>query len=88
MTADRVHTGVRLERRLVKALKALAELYDLSLGELLEKLVVSTFAGRKPFSPATLPWSPSWRRSTASTSLRCSTLTPRRGSSPWPSSTP
>ena len=54
MTADRVQTGVRLEKRLVKVLKALAELYDLSLGELLERLVVSSFAGRKPFSPATL----------------------------------
>jgi hypothetical protein len=51
---DRVQTGVRMERRLVKVLKALAELYDLSLGELLERLVVTTFAGRKPFSEATL----------------------------------
>jgi predicted DNA-binding ribbon-helix-helix protein len=52
--ADRVQTGVRLERRLVKVLKALAEIYDLSLGELLERLVVSTFAGRQPFSEETL----------------------------------
>jgi hypothetical protein len=51
---DRVQTGVRMERRLVKVLKALAELYDLSLGELLERLVVTTFAGRRPFSEATL----------------------------------
>jgi hypothetical protein len=51
---ERVQTGVRLEKRLVKVLKALAEIYDLSLGELLEKLVVSTFAGRRPFSEATL----------------------------------
>jgi predicted DNA-binding ribbon-helix-helix protein len=51
---DRVQTGVRLERRLVKVLKALAELYDISLGELLERLVASTFAGRRPFSEATL----------------------------------
>ena len=29
---DRVQTGVRMERRLVKVCKALAELYDLSLG--------------------------------------------------------
>jgi hypothetical protein len=35
-------------------LKALAEFYDLSLGELIEDLVVSTFAGRKPFSTTAL----------------------------------
>jgi predicted DNA-binding ribbon-helix-helix protein len=51
---DRVQTGIRLERRLVKVLKALAEYYDLPLGELIEDLVVSTFAGRRPFSAAAL----------------------------------
>jgi hypothetical protein len=50
----RVQTGIRLEKRLVKVLKALAAYYDLPLGELLEDLVVSTFAGRKPFSAAAL----------------------------------
>jgi predicted DNA-binding ribbon-helix-helix protein len=47
---DRVQTGVRLEKQLVKVLKALAEYYDLSLGELLESLVVTAFAGRRPLS--------------------------------------
>jgi hypothetical protein len=47
---ERVQTGVRLEKRLVKVLKALAELYDLSLGEFLEDLVRDAFAGRQPFS--------------------------------------
>jgi predicted DNA-binding ribbon-helix-helix protein len=42
---NRVQTGIRLEKRLVKVLKALAQLYDLSLGDLLEVLVHSTFAG-------------------------------------------
>jgi hypothetical protein len=51
---ERVQTGVRLERRLVKVLKALAELYDLSLGEFLEDLVRDAFAGRQPFSDAAL----------------------------------
>jgi predicted DNA-binding ribbon-helix-helix protein len=51
---DRVQTGVRLERRLVKVLKALAELYDLSLGELLEELVRDAFRGRKPFADIAL----------------------------------
>jgi predicted DNA-binding ribbon-helix-helix protein len=51
---ERVQTGVRLERRLVKVLKALAELYDLSLGELLEDLVRDAFRGRKPFADVAL----------------------------------
>ncbi len=51
---ERVQTGVRLERRLVKVLKALAELYDLSLGEFLEDLVRDAFAGRQPFSDVAL----------------------------------
>jgi predicted DNA-binding ribbon-helix-helix protein len=51
---DRVQTGVRLEKRLVKVLKALAELYDLSLGELLEDLVRDAFAGRQPLSDVAL----------------------------------
>jgi predicted DNA-binding ribbon-helix-helix protein len=50
----RVQTGVRLEKRLVKVLKALAEFYDLSLGDLLEDLVLSTFAGRNLFSEPAL----------------------------------
>jgi hypothetical protein len=51
---DRVQTGVRLEKRLVKVLKALAELYDLSLGEFLEVLVRDAFAGRQPLSDVAL----------------------------------
>jgi len=47
---DPVQTGVRMERRLVKVLKAVAELRDLALGELLEELVRDAFAGRQTFS--------------------------------------
>jgi hypothetical protein len=50
----RVQTGVRMEKRLVKVLKALAELYDLSLGDLLEGIVLHAFAGRSPFSAGSL----------------------------------
>ncbi|HEY6323441.1 MAG TPA: hypothetical protein VJA16_18015 [Thermoanaerobaculia bacterium] len=50
----RVQTGVRIEKRLVKVLKALAEYYDVALGELIEDLVVCILAGRKPFSAAAL----------------------------------
>jgi hypothetical protein len=51
---DRVQTGVRMERRLVKVLKAVAELRDLALGELLEELVRDAFTGRQTFSVAAL----------------------------------
>jgi hypothetical protein len=40
-----------MEKRLVKVLKALAELRDLSLGDLLEYLVSCGFAGCPAFSP-------------------------------------
>jgi hypothetical protein len=50
----RVQTGVRMERGLVKVLKAVAELRDLSLGELLEVIVYEVFAGRVPFDGASL----------------------------------
>lgn len=51
---ERVQTGVRLEKRLLKVLKALAELYDLSLGDLLEGIVLHAFDGKSPFSEETL----------------------------------
>jgi hypothetical protein len=46
---ERVQTGVRVEKRLLKVLKALAELYDLSLGDLLEGIVLHAFEGKAPF---------------------------------------
>src|SRR6266513_2805968 len=45
----RTQTGVRLESRLLKVLKALAELCDLSLGDLLEGIVLHAFEGKPPF---------------------------------------
>jgi hypothetical protein len=50
----RVQTGVRLEGRLLKVLKALATELDLSLGDLLEGIVLHAFEGKAPFSPGTL----------------------------------
>jgi hypothetical protein len=50
--ANKVQTGVRMEKRLVKVLKALAELRELSLGDLLEELVRSGFRGTPPFTAA------------------------------------
>ena len=46
---ERVQTGVRLEKRLLKVLKALAELHDLTLGDLLEGIVLHAFEGKPPF---------------------------------------
>jgi hypothetical protein len=54
MGVERVQTGVRLEKRLVKVLKALAEHRDISLGDLIEGIVLHAFEGQAPFSPATL----------------------------------
>jgi len=46
---ERVQTGVRMEKRLLKVLKGLAELLDLSLGDLLEGIVLHAFEGKAPF---------------------------------------
>lgn len=47
---ERVQTGVRLEKRLLKVLKALAEVHDITLGDLLEGIVLHAFEGKAPFS--------------------------------------
>ena len=47
---ERVQTGVRVEKRMLKVLKALAEYLDLSLGDLLEGIVLHAFDGNpSPF---------------------------------------
>jgi hypothetical protein len=51
---ERVQTGVRLEKRMLKVLKAIAEQKDMSLGDLLEGIVLHAFEGKAPFSPQTL----------------------------------
>jgi hypothetical protein len=53
-TIERVQTGVRMERRTLKVLKALAEYLDMSLGDLLEGIVLHAFDSTLPFSEATL----------------------------------
>lgn len=50
----RTQTGVRIETSLLKVLKALAEYTDLSLGDLLEGIVLHAFEGKAPFSQETL----------------------------------
>lgn len=54
MRVERVQTGVRIEKRLLKVLKALAEVKDLSVGDLIEGIVLHAFEGRTPFGPETL----------------------------------
>lgn len=51
---ERVQTGVRMEKRLLKVLKAFADYHDLTLGDLLEGIVLHAFDGKTPFSPASL----------------------------------
>jgi hypothetical protein len=53
-TVERIQTGVRLEKSLLKVLKGLAEYCDMSLGDLLEGIVLHSFAGKAPFSRTTL----------------------------------
>lgn len=47
---ERVQLGVRLEKRMVKVLKALAEHADLTLTALLEDIIVHAFEGHSTFS--------------------------------------
>jgi hypothetical protein len=51
---ERVQTGVRMEKRLLKVLKAVAELKDMTLGDLLEGVILHAFEGKTPFSQETL----------------------------------
>jgi hypothetical protein len=53
-SVERVQVGVRLEKRMVKVLKGLAEYLDLSLADLLEGIVLHSFENASPFQPATL----------------------------------
>jgi hypothetical protein len=51
---ERIQTGVRIEKRLLKVLKGVAELKDATLGDLLEGIVLHVFEGKAPFSRETL----------------------------------
>src|SRR5438270_11696260 len=51
---ERVQTGVRIENRVLNVLKAFAEFHDMTLGDLLEGIVLNAFDGKTPFSPASL----------------------------------
>lgn len=51
---ERVQTGIRFEKRTLKVLKGLAEYLDLTLGDLMEGIVLHSFEGKTPFSTTTL----------------------------------
>ena len=51
---ERVQTGVRMEKRILKVLKGFAEYHDLTLGDLLEGIVLHAFDGKTPFSTESL----------------------------------
>jgi len=51
---ERVQTGVRIEKRMLKVLKALAEYLDMTLGDLIEGIVLHAFEGKAPFGSESL----------------------------------
>jgi hypothetical protein len=54
IVVERTQTGVRLEKRLLKVLKALADYYDITLGDLIEGIVLHAFDGKSPFEKKSL----------------------------------
>jgi len=51
---ERVQTGVRMEKRILKVLKGFAEYHDMTLGDLLEGIVLHAFDAKSPFGAASL----------------------------------
>ncbi len=54
LVVERVQIGARMEKNLVKVLKALAEYFDISLGDLLEGIALHAFEHKHPFGEETL----------------------------------
>jgi hypothetical protein len=54
INVERVQTGVRIEKRILKVLKATAEYNDVTLGDLLEGIVLHAFEGKAAFDPESL----------------------------------
>jgi len=50
----RVQTGVRIEKRVLQVLKAIAARNDMGLGDLIEGIVLHSFEGKPPFGRETL----------------------------------
>ena len=54
ITIARTQTGIRIEKRILKVLKGLAEFHDLSVGDLLEGVLLHVFEGKTPFGERSL----------------------------------
>jgi hypothetical protein len=54
VNVERVQTGLRIEKQMLKVLKGLAEYHDMSLGDLVEGIVLHAFEGRSPFGEESL----------------------------------
>lgn len=54
VVVTRVQTGVRIEKRILKVAKGLAEYLDMSLGDLLEGVLLHAFEGKRPFNDETI----------------------------------
>jgi hypothetical protein len=54
IAVERVQTGIRIEKRLLKVLKGLAEFHDISVGDLLEGIVLHAFEGKCALSRKSL----------------------------------
>ena len=46
---ERVQTGVRIEKRVLQILKAIAAKHDIGLGDLIEGIVLHSFEGKQAF---------------------------------------
>lgn len=51
---QRVQTGVRIEKRILKVAKGIAEFHDISLGDLMEGVLLHAFEGKCAFGPETI----------------------------------
>ncbi len=51
---ERVQTGVRIEKRILKVLKAIAARNEMGIGDLIEGIVLHSFEGRSPFGTESL----------------------------------
>ncbi|MEM7195196.1 MAG: hypothetical protein AAF402_09615 [Pseudomonadota bacterium] len=59
---ERIQTGVRIEKRVLKVLKSIAAHKEMGLGDLIEGIVLHSFEGKSPFSADTLKFIEEMRR--------------------------
>lgn len=50
---ERVQTGVRIEKRVLQVLKAIAAKHEIGLGDLIEGIVLHSLEGKSPFGEDT-----------------------------------